>query len=244
MIQSESFSLAEHKLNRTYFYSDNRLLVADEDALNRRSYQYDATSLLNQFLEKAEGPTGQSKEIRIQNESKNGVNSWVLAQGDQQSQTYELDEFGRVRARHGKTYHYGPNGRVEKIAMPNDSVVEYGYDEAGKRLLKKVNGEIVELYVGDRVITPQSVLQPVKANGVVLGVLENDQLIPLPADLRGSILEASSGAANFHSPFGERKEPTQSPHQKLIDFAAQGYDSDLEAFRMEQRDYDPVSKRL
>ena len=40
------------------------------------------------------------------------------------------------------------HSRVEKIDMSNNSIVQYGYGEADKRLLKNVEWKVLKLYVG------------------------------------------------------------------------------------------------
>ena len=45
------------------------------------------------------------------------------------------------------------------------------------------------------------------------------------------------------SPYGERNEK-RNKHSNLIDYVSLGYDPDLKAYRMSQRDYDPVLKRF
>ena len=107
---------------------------------------------------------------------------------------------------------YGPNGRVWKLIQGDGSVIEYAYDETGKRILKKKNGEIVEGYLGSAVITRHAVFQPVKMNGVVLGVLENRKFTPVLADSRGSLFHSQESSLEVLTAYGEKKGEWKNPH--------------------------------
>jgi RHS repeat-associated protein len=92
------------------------------------------------------------------------------------------------------------------------------------------------------VLTDDAVFQAVRVNQVVAGILKNGQFIPLSTDSRASVIEGKNGRLDVLSAYGERKEDRTS-YSNVIDYVSQGYDSDLRAYRMEQRDFDPVLKR-
>ncbi len=57
-------------------------------------------------------------------------------------------------------------------------------------------------------------------------------------------LNWSVNANKSHTAYGEKKGEWKNPHASVLEYAAQGYDADLQAYRMEQRDYDPKLKRF
>ena len=160
-----------------------------------------------------------------------------------QNDQYLLDHLGRVSKTPEMTVSYGPNGRVEKLVRPGKSDITYSYDETGKRITKREGGRIVEAYVEGWVLTPDQIYKPVQVNGHVIGVVEKAQFVPLVTDLKNSVLNGTQGTLNFVSSYGERAGE-RSKHSRVVDYVSQGYDPDLKAYRMEQRDYDPVLKRF
>ncbi len=232
LIESEFLNFGNQMLNRNYFYSPPRFLISDQDDQGKRTYDYSSTGLLTAF-------TDGGKKSEIKNQS----NSWDLNEGDQ-SLSYRQDDFGRVIQRGADQYIYGPNGRVEKVIHSDGSIVEYSYDEMGKRILKKKDGRIVEAYWDGMVLTQKAILKRVEINGITLGMLENNQFHPMATDFRGSVLEEDEQGSNFISTYGQRKKQTQNLHTKLMDYVTQGFDEDLQAYRMDHRDYDPKIKRF
>lgn len=232
LIESELFSLGGKKLDRSYRYSAHRLLEADEDELGKRAYAYDEIGLLKEF-----------RENQSISQIETSFESWKISQGTNLTQ-YPLDELGRVRQSQGKTFTYGPHGRVASVRLEDGSIIEYGYDEVGKRILKKKNGKVLEAYQDEIVIHDTGILQKVKANGITVGMLENQNFIPLATDHRGSILEKRGEKLKFSSAYGVKEGLGTNSHSSLIEYASQGYDPDLGAYRMDHRDYDPVLKRF
>jgi RHS repeat-associated protein len=109
--------------------------------------------------------------------------------------------------------------------------------------MKMEGDQIVEAYFGSIVLTSNAIYNPIQMNGVSVGVLENSQFVALASDFRGSRLEGQSGKLSVASSYGERKEP-RGNYSQVIDYVSQGYDPDLQAYRMEQRDYHPQLKRF
>ena len=127
--------------------------------------------------------------------------------------------------------------RSQRAFYRLDRPTEFKY-----RILKKEGDQIIEAYFEDRVISNDGMYQPIKVNGTIAGVLENGHFIPIPADFRGSVLEDLLGTLNIATPYGERSEDRYK-YSNLIDYVSLGHDPDLKAYRMSQRDYDPVVKR-
>ncbi len=127
----------------------------------------------------------------------------------------------------------------QKIVILNTAMMP------GKRLLKKVDGQIVEAYLGQTIVNATGdTLQPLKLDGVLTGILKNMEFIPAAFDFRGSYLDNQQSRVNALSVYGDRYKGRNNPHSNLIEYAAQGYDPDLNAYRMEQMDYSPRVKRF
>jgi len=240
LIEWEQFGVGEQTLSRTYGYSPNASLITDQDELEQRKYSFDSVGMMTQFDQ-----GNQSTQIQ------SDLNQWRFQTGEQTSR-YELDSLGRVIKSAVKTadekttnaeFKYGPHGRVESIKKADGTLVSYHYDETGKRIAKAVNGKITETYFGNHVVTNGHVYQPFKLGGVAVGVLEDAKFISLATDFKGSVLQDKTGKMDVPTAFGERKAE-RTEHASVIDYVAQGYDPDLRAYRMEQRDYDPVAKRF
>ncbi|MEO5969305.1 MAG: RHS repeat-associated core domain-containing protein, partial [Bdellovibrionia bacterium] len=233
LITSEVLAFKDKILNRQYQYSLGAKLAHEQDEDSTRTYNYSPVGILKKFS--VGQATHEISEIG---------NSWTLKSGENSS-AYMLDELGRVTKIKDTLLAYGPSGRVETVEAPGQPAIQYSYDETGKRILKKQNGRILEAYVNGIVITDDTTFQPIEINGMVLGVLENQKFIPLPIDLRGSVMQNGKNEPDFVSTYGERNDSrTVAAYAKLIDYVAQGYDEDLKAYRMDQRDYDPVLKRF
>jgi RHS repeat-associated protein len=232
LIEEERFMFSNQSLNRVYGYTDHKLLSKDSDEKGQTEYNYDSSGMLKQT-------TGQSGEQKIiSNEGK-----WLLLNGSSQL-NYNVDRLGRLASKPNTKLIYGPSGRVERIQRKEKSDVTYVYDEEGKRVFKKIGEDFIEGYFGNIVFTGDTIFQPIGLGGTALGILENDQFKVLPTDFRGSVLTAQNEtSASFVSPYGERKEG-RGAYSTTIDYVSQGYDPDLQAYRMDHRDYDPKLKRF
>jgi RHS repeat-associated protein len=231
LLRDEVFSYSDKSLKRTYQYTDQALLKGDRDSDANRSYRYDGIGMLTYYDK-------DSYEFQISSQG----GSWLITQNGS-TLTLNLDNLGRLIKTPTAELIYGPSGRVEKVVKSGAPPITYGYDETGVRTVKKVDGKIVEAYFDGMVLTDSSIYQSVAINGIIGGVLENENFRPLPTDFRGSVMEGNAGHASIVSPYGEREE-ARPKHSRVIDFVSQGYDADLQAYRMEQRDYDPVLKRF
>ncbi len=238
LIASEKYSYGSNSLFREFEYNKRKLLALDQDESGIHHYSYSQNGIWKQ------------SKSQQQRSSLNATSTqWNLVLGEnaetQKVETYLLDHFGRVIEAENRHFQYGPNGRVWKVDSSGDRHIEYSYDETGKRLFKKVNGQIVEAYLGQTIVTSTGdTLQPLKVDGVLMGILKNMEFIPAAFDFRGSYLDNQQSRVNALSVYGERDEGRNNPHLNLIEYAAQGYDSDLNAYRMEQRDYNPRVKRF
>jgi RHS repeat-associated protein len=231
LLENETFGLNQQTLSRNYLYTRSGFIEQTSDAADSQKFQYDSVGLLRNFSRKG-----------AQAQIDSAYKAWNITLEGAAVQKYELDGVGRLKRKPNLELSYGPSGRVERLKTAA-GVITYSYDETGKRLLKRDQNGVVEAYLDDLVLTPSAIYQPIRVGGITAGVLENEKFIPLPTDFRGSRLEDQNGKLSVTSVYGERAE-ARGKLSQIIDFVAQGYDSDLQAYRMEQRDYDPFLKRF
>ncbi len=237
MIASESLQSNDRlKLNRNYLFSPEGRLIADSDESTERTYGYEPSGILTQMGEKDRAFSLTETQDQI-----------TVGKIPAPLQLYKKDSFGRIDSLPGdQELFYGPSGRVEAILnhkKDKTPTVTYLYDEEGIRLIKKRAGRVQEVYWDQSVLTQDALLQPLKVNGTVIGILKNSELIPTHTDFRGSVVKATSDHIDWISPYGVR-EGEHPEHAAALDYVSQGYDPDLRAFRMDHRDYDPQLKRF
>lgn len=153
--------------------------------------------------------------------------------------TYRFDAEGRVIARDDATFAYGPDGQLER-AFVDGRVLSYLHDDAGQRVLKRVDGRPTVGFVDGAVITESSFVEPIRVAGLVVGVIENGRFRAIATDARGTVLV--DGAYRASTPFGVRE--SRGDASIAIDYAAKGWDEDLGVVRMGVRDYDPYLARF
>lgn len=234
LIDEEIFSLGKKKVTQSYLYTDSTLLVRASGTDQVARYGYDQMGLLTQFRT-------DSRSIEIESED---PKKWIINEGN-----YALDSLGRVIHKNAFGQNliliYGPQGRVSHgIQFPKLSVV-YGYDDEGIRIFKKRGDVFEEVYSDDVVLTLDLLMVPVSVQGHVIGYLENKTFKPLSVDARNTIIAEDRKFLDIPESYGDRESWSQdSARAPLIDYALTGYDSDLMAYRMKYRDYDPAIKRF
>ncbi len=228
-IGAETFQL-NHETSHHQYHQDSRgMMSEDSSPQGNRSYKYDSIGLLAEVTEPGEAPRALPDPLVS-----------VVSSG------LSVDSLGRLTGSAGKTLTYGASGRVEKLEVKGQPAITYDYDETGVRLIKRRGGQILEVYSDGAVLAEDSLYQLVKLAGIVVGVLENHSFIPVSADMRGTVFESQDRAGSrldVPPPFGDRRGARPS-HSNVMDYAAQGYDSDLRVYRMDHRDYDPVLNRF
>ncbi|MGC9966483.1 MAG: RHS repeat-associated core domain-containing protein [Syntrophobacteraceae bacterium] len=72
----------------------------------------------------------------------------LLSAGDTSYQ-YDVDGFLTARTQGGQTtlFNYSSRGELLSVAFPDGRLIEYLYDPLGRRIAKKINGNIVEKYL-------------------------------------------------------------------------------------------------
>jgi RHS repeat-associated protein len=153
------------------------------------------------------------------------------------ARTYEFDDVGRLSDSSDVTFAFGPNGQIDR-ATRGGKTVEFLYDESEQRLLKQVQGSPVVAYLAGGVLTERGLVEPLSVGGRVVAVLENGILRALATDPRSTVVAGDDGSYLSATPYGVRTMHPESA--EAIDFAANGFDSDLGLVRMGVRDYDPL----
>jgi RHS repeat-associated protein len=149
---------------------------------------------------------------------------------------HRWDALGRLVQRGAIVMSYGADGQVVSVRRALREAT-YAYDDAGQRLLKRVDGQPERAFVAGGVLTATSFTAPVRVEGILVGVLENGHFKPLAADVRGTPFVSAAGSFDAPSPYGVR--PLRAGGDAVIDYAGMPYDADLGAVRMGVRDYDP-----
>jgi RHS repeat-associated protein len=156
----------------------------------------------------------------------------TLAVGDI---AYTWDAAGRVAGKGEWTFQYGPNGQLTHASRPGREV-DFVYDDADQRMLKRVDGAPVRANVTGGVLTEDHFVELVIIGGVVVGVLDNGAFTALLTDPRGTPFAGPDGTPGLASPYGVRA--SHLGYAEAIDYTRLGWDPDLDVVRMGVRDYD------
>ncbi len=233
LLSHESQDVSNPSANKVYQYSDSRELTSEKQGNVENNYSYSATGLMTGF---AEGEM-ESKFHLIALPHP----AWERKTKEQASR-YVLDPSGRVAQTPVGTLEYGAHGRLEYLQV-GEKKITYSYDEKGVRLLKKVDDQLKEIYLGSFMVTEKGIVSPVRIGGRVVGVSIGNHFKRMHFDVRGTAVEDDSRAVSPITAYGSRSGQRIS-ESSAIDYAMVGYDSDLQAYRMDARDYDPVLKRF
>ncbi|MFZ9595141.1 MAG: hypothetical protein ACO3A2_03595, partial [Bdellovibrionia bacterium] len=214
-------------LTRSYVYSDPRgFLTSSYESGQTQEFEYDTVGLMT----------------HVKNQSKT---TEFIEEGGQLyfgKMRYVIDSSGRVSTAESGQFSYNGLGRLSEVVRFPKPVIEYGYDEQGIRLFKKVGGTIREVYQGDALYNGESIYEPLKVSGLLVDLLEDGKPMGITTDMRGSVVLDGLGKLNLPTTYGERIHRDKT--SRVADFAFQGFDEDLGAYRMAHRDYDPALKRF
>ena len=202
---------------------DAERLAVDADT-RQRSYAYDARGFL----------TGYDEDTQAR------VTYDHPAMGLPPTAQPHDDAGRRTHTDDGARLTYGPTGDIASVRR-GSSTIDYLYDEAGHRLAKLEGGRFSVAYTAAGVVTDRDIVTAVTVNDHLLGALVNDQVQPLLADARGSVLAAPQ-FLDWTGPFGDRKTHPSIAH--ALDYVGRGFDADLGWIRMGQRDYSPKERRF
>lgn len=209
--------------DRVYDYSDRDFLVGQQDSTgaSRGAWDYDPDGL----------PIYLKDDTGARSIARTGA---TLVAG---AHRYLLDDLGRVVQRDSDMFDYGPSGRIE-TAHVNGSSVEYTYERLGERILKRKNGSVVAAYLDDAFLSHGGLVEPIRVDGHLVGLLSSGVFEPAHADRLGSIIVDEYARSSEVNPYGVRPSP-RTPRMEALDYVGKGYDPDLQTIRMGFRDYDP-----
>lgn len=219
LVASETFTQAGPPVRRDYAYDGRRQLVAAAVGGTTSSYSYTASGL----------PATVQDELGARVVHRSGRTQWI---GEL---LYTWDAAGRLIGKGEWSFSYGPSGQLETAQRPGRTV-SYVYDEAGARLLKRVDGAPVRAEVGGGILMEDRFVELVLIGGVVVGTLDNGTFRALLTDPRGTPLVGADGEADLASAYGARQRHLGDA--EVIDYARLGWDPDLDTVRMGVRDYD------
>jgi RHS repeat-associated protein len=220
LIASETYSTGATTTQRTYGYDGRGALILSTTPQATATYSYAPSGL----------PDSITDALGTRTVRRDGA---TLAVGDV---VYAWDTAGRVIAKDGWSFRYGPSGQISHAERAGRQI-DYVYDDENHRLLKRVDGVPVRADAADGVLTEDHFLELVVIGGVVAGVLDNGQFTALLTDPRGTPFAGPDGTPGLASPFGVRT--AHLGYSEVIDYAKLGWDSDLDIIRMGVRDYDP-----
>lgn len=225
LITRETFQHGATTTQRDYRYDGRGVLTEAITPGNTTSYSYTASG-----LPETTGDTLGARTVGVRRPP-GGATSQITV-GDA---TYSWDSAGRVVGKAGWTFEYGASGQLEHARRPGREI-DFVYDDADQRILKRVDGVPVRANVAGGVVTEDHFIQVVAIGDVVAGVLDNGQFTAMLADPRGTPFAGTDGQSSLASPYGVRT--TRLGIAEVVDYARLGWDPDLDIIRMGVRDYD------
>jgi RHS repeat-associated protein len=153
------------------------------------------------------------------------------------------DDTGALATLGDLTLAYGPDGQLAS-ATRGGHVFRFVTDEDGRRLVKLADGVPVAGFVPEGYLDARRLVEPVRFDGSLVGVLDGGAFAPLPVDTRGTVLGDRDGRARLATPFGVRAAAAHPDRAAAIDFVQHAYDADLGLVRMGVRDYAPELARF
>ena len=225
LLDHETISLNQLRLDRTYQYSPPGFLSSAQDSQHSYAYGFDTFGLPSSITE-------------------NGIERDFVETGDVLTVggvTYRFDGLRRTVQKGDLSFAYGPNGQIQQ-AQRGSSAWTFLYDESGERLVKLSGGVPVAGYFEEGFVDGNGLTGPLEAGGSLVGVLTNGQFQLVPADTRGTVIGEFDGTDRVPSPFGNRDLHPQVA--AAVDYVQRGFDQDLGLVRMGERDYDPFINRF
>jgi len=228
-----------------YTYDDlGRLLTVKANDTLVEEYRYNTQGARIYEMNSRRGITGRSYEYSIEDH--------LLRAGDTSYQ-YDADGFLTRKTENGQVtlYNYSSRGELLRVDLPDGRVLEYLNDPQGRRIAKKINGQIVEKYLWQGLTRLLAVYD---ANNVLLHRYEyGDERTPLAVVTGGQkylmhydqvgTLRAMTDSAGVvvkevtYDSFGNVLGDTR-PGISYFAFAGGLYDGDTGLVRFGYRDYD------
>jgi RHS repeat-associated protein len=221
LIKAEVYTNGTATTRRTYGYDGRGQLTSATAGGDNATYSYTASGLPDTIED-----TLGARSVHHSSDT--------LTVGDV---TYTWDAAGRVCGKGAWSFGYGPSGQLTHASRPGRDV-DFVYDEADQRILKRVDGVPVRASVAGGVLTEDHFVELVVIGGVVAGVLDNGRFTALLTDPRGTPFAGPDGTPGLATPYGARA--SHLGYAEVIDYTRLGWDADLDVVRMGVRDYDPL----
>lgn len=140
-ISAKTEAVSGAAINYAYTYDDlGRLQTVTKDGALVEQYQYDAIGRRIYEMNSQRDIAGRSFVYSDEDH--------LLTAGNASYQ-YDLDGFltAKTDAAGTTAYTYSSRGELLKVVLPEGKIIEYVHDPQGRRIVKKVNGVIVEKYL-------------------------------------------------------------------------------------------------
>ncbi|MBI4613653.1 MAG: hypothetical protein HY720_08600 [Planctomycetes bacterium] len=183
--------------------------------------------------------------------------SRIEKKGDE---TYRYDECGRLASKEGpagtRDFTYDGLGRLVQVKVESGSVVRYGYDSAGRRLWREVDGERTRyLWAGDQLLAQYDGKGEVETSYLFTPDVDDSLAMTtgeltqfFHKDVGGSVrlLSGPEGEVTGkydYMPFGALAGPPGDSWSP-VQFASREYDEVTNLYYMRNRWYDPSDGRF
>jgi RHS repeat-associated protein len=182
----------------------------------------------------------------------------LLSAGDTTYQ-YDVDGFltSKTKGTEVTSYNYSSRGELLSISLPGGRIIEYIHDPLGRRIVKKINGVIVEKYLWSGLTRLLAVYDGTGIlkmrfeyadSSMPIAVTMTEVMYYLAYDQVGSFRLVADGAGNVvkevrYDSFGNVTFDSNSDFETPFGFAGGRYDKDTDLVRFGYRDYDPNTGR-
>ncbi len=223
-----------------------RLLTVTKDSILVEEYQYDINGTRTYEMNVLRGIAGRSYSYSDEDH--------LLSAGSV-TYAYDLDGFltTKIDGSEVTNYSYSSRGELLSVTLPDGRLVEYIHDPLGRRIAKKINGNIVEKYLWQGLTR---LLAVYNASDTLLMRFEYaDSRMPvamtsagityyLTYDQVGSLRLVADSAGNViksikYDSFGNIINDTNPTFIVPFGFAGGLHDRDTGLVRFGYRDYDP-----
>jgi RHS repeat-associated protein len=148
---------------------------------------------------------------------------------------------GRIKQKGDMSFEFGPEGRHRKAVRNGRTVANYEYDE-NLHLIFKEKIEGPSTYYFEGLITDgSSLLETVKVNGIVVGILVNGNFVFKPHDLRSTAMPDGRDPREWLEAYGIKNG---GAIDLAFDYAGLPRDSDTGWIIMGARFYEPPLGRF
>ncbi|OEU65469.1 MAG: hypothetical protein BA863_08695 [Desulfovibrio sp. S3730MH75] len=156
------------------------------------------------------------------------------------------------------TYYYHDSGQLNEVRLPDGRKVTYIYDPLGRRVVKKINGNTIESYLWQDLVTLVAISDDQGMNVNVFTYDEDgnpvsmsckDKTYHFATDQVGTIFAVANDKGNtvkeiIHDSFGNLAFDSKAKFEIRLGFAAGLLDVDTGLIHFGYRDYDPAIGRF